>query len=268
MKPELRMGLIGAGGVTRSCLSRMPVLLGRIGPVKAASFRVARRIANSLRAGKAVVHYADLSSCDLLWVAVPDAGLDRVFRDLASAVPLAGKIVVLYGSTRDSFWPSPLLAGGARVATLNSVDESNEKLFVAEGDPSAMRELRRLIALEKRSLIELRAASKALYLAGTHLASHILLPWIAAAVESLRDAGLSRAEATRLANALGARALRSYAKAGAKAWSPAAAERLRLSVARDIDTIRGADSRLAALYADGVEQALGYFEPRRRAAAG
>jgi hypothetical protein len=90
-----------------------------------------------------------------------------------------------------------------------------------------------------------------------------LLPWIAASVESLRHAGLSRVEATQVANALGGRALRAYAKAGPKAWSPMAAERLRLSVARDLDTIRGVDSKLAALYAEGVEQALRYFEPRK-----
>jgi hypothetical protein len=33
-----------------------------------------------------------------------------------------------------------------------------------------------------------------------------------------------------------------------------------MSIARDLDTIRGVDTRLAATYADGVEQALRYFE--------
>lgn len=263
MKNSPVMGLIGAGGVNRTFLARMPVLLARMGPVKAASFRVARRIANTLRAGEAVVSYAALAKCDLIWIAVPDAGLDRVGRDLAAATPLTGKIAVLCGSARDSFWPGPLLAGGARVATLNCVEESNERLFVAEGDPDAMRALVRVIADEKRKLIQLRAASKALYLAGVHLATHLLLPWIAASVESLRDAGLSRVEATRVANALGGRALRAYSKAGPKAWSPAAADRLRLSIARDLDTIRGVDPRLAALYADGVDQALRYFDSRK-----
>lgn len=256
-------GMIGAGGVSRSFLARMPVLLGRMGPVKAASFRVARRIENTLRAGEAVTNYAALAPCDLIWVAVPEAGIDRVSRDLAAATPLAGKIVVLCGSTRDSFWPGPLLAGGARVATLNCVEESGEKVFVAEGDPEAMRELRRVIAAERRKLIELRAASKALYISGVHLATYLLLPWIAASVESLRDAGLSRGEATHVAHALGNRALRAYGKAGPKAWSPAAADRLRLSIARDLDTIRSVDPKLAALYADGVEQALRYFESRK-----
>jgi predicted short-subunit dehydrogenase-like oxidoreductase (DUF2520 family) len=256
------MGLIGAGGVNRTFLARMPVLMARMGPVKAASFRVARRIANTLRAGQAVMNYAALAKCDLIWIAVPDSALDRVSRDLVAATPLTGKIAILCGSSRDSFWPGPLLAGGARVATLNCVEESDERLFVAEGDPDAMRALVRVIAAEKRKVIQLRAASKALYLSGVHLATH-LLPWIAASVESLRDAGLSRVEATRVANALGGRALRAYSKAGPKAWSPAAGDRLRLSIARDLDTIRGVDPRLAALYADGVEQALRYFESRK-----
>lgn len=262
-KGGLVMGMIGAGGVNRSFISRMPVLLGRMGPIKGASFRVARRIMNTLRAGEAVKNYAALAPCDLIWIAVPDTGLERVSRDLAAATPLAGKVAVLCGSTQDSFWPSPLLAGGARVATLNCVEESGERLFVAEGDPAAMRELRRVMAAEKRRLIELRAAAKALYLSGVHLATNLLLPWIAASVESLRDAGLSRTEATHLANALGGRALRSYAKAGAKAWSPTAADRLRFSIARDLDTIRAVDPKLAALYVDGVEQALRYFESRK-----
>ncbi|MGA3188777.1 MAG: hypothetical protein ABSF22_16865 [Bryobacteraceae bacterium] len=260
---RLRMGIIGAGGVNRSFLARMPVLLTRVGPIKAASFRVARRIANTLRAGEAVMNYAALASCDLIWIAVPDAGLERIARDLAAAMPLAGKTAVLCESTRDSFWPSPLLAGGARVVTLNCVEESSERLFVAEGDPDAMRELHRVFAAEKRKLIELRPASKALYLSGVHLATHLLLPWIAASVESLRDAGLSRAEATLVANALGGRALRAYTKGGAKAWSPTAANDLHLSMSRDLDTIRAADPRLAALYSDGVEQALRYFAPRK-----
>lgn len=263
MKDGGAMGLIGAGGVNQSFLARMPVLLSRMGPIKAASFRVARRVANTLRAGQAANGYEELEACRVIWIAVPDSGLDKVSKDLAAAVPLTGKIAVLCGSTRDSFWPSPLLAGGARVVTLNCVEESRERLFVAEGDPAAMKELRRVMGAEKRKLIELRAASKALYLAGVHLATHLLLPWIAASVESLRDAGLTRTEATRVANALGSRALRAYAKAGAKAWSPAAAGLLQLSVSRDLDTIRSVDARLAVLYEDGVEQALRYFEPRK-----
>jgi predicted short-subunit dehydrogenase-like oxidoreductase (DUF2520 family) len=256
----LAMGIIGAGGVNRSFLARMPAVLRRIGPIKANSFRVARRIANSFRAGDAVTGYAALAPCDLIWIAVPDAGLERVSRDLAAAVSLSGKIAVICASAHDSAWPGPLLAAGACVASLNCVEESGEQLFVGEGDPAAMRELRRVIAVEKRKLIELRPASKALYLSGVYLATHLLLPWIAASVESLRSAGFSRVEATQLANTLGGRALRAYAKAGVKAWSPVAAERLRRSLSSDLNAIRSADPKLGATYIEGIDLALRYFE--------
>jgi predicted short-subunit dehydrogenase-like oxidoreductase (DUF2520 family) len=259
MKPPT-MGLIAAGSVNQTFLVRMTGVLSQIGPVKAASFRVARRIANTLRSGTAVESYADMALCDLVWIAVPDAELDRVSHDFASATPLVGRIVVVCASTRDSFWPVPLLNAGARIVTLNCVEESNEQLFVGEGDPAAVRELRRVMTAEKRKLIELRAASKALYFSGVNLATHLLLPWIAASVESLRDAGMSRGEATHVASALGGRALRAYAKAGVKAWSPAAANLLRLSIAHDLDSIRSTDPKLAAIYASGVDQALRYFE--------
>ena len=256
-------GLIAVGGVNRSFLARMPVLLRSVGPIKAASLGVARRIANTLRAGEAVANYSALADCDLIWISIPDTGLDRVFRDLAGAIPLAGKTAVLCGSTRDSDWHSSLVAAGVRVATLNCIEESREQIFVGEGEPIAMRELRRILSTENRKLIDLRRSSKSLYFAGVHLATDLLLPWIAASVESLRNAGLSRAEATRVASALGTRALRDYAKAGPKAWSAAAAHRLRQSISLDLESVREVDPRLADLYADGVELALRYFEPRK-----
>src|SRR2546425_4315552 len=105
-------GLVGAGGVSRSYLARMPKLLGTLGPIKASSFRVARRIANTLRAGYAVSDYAALEPCHLICVAVPEAMLDRVVRDLAARAPLEGTLVLVCDSMRDSLWPSPLRTAG------------------------------------------------------------------------------------------------------------------------------------------------------------
>jgi predicted short-subunit dehydrogenase-like oxidoreductase (DUF2520 family) len=260
MKTDRVSGLVGAGGVTRSFLARMPKSLAALGPIKAASFRVARRISNTLRAGYAVSDYAALQPCTLIWLAVPDLMLDSVVRDLSTHTPLSGTLVVLCDSVRDSFWLSPLRTVGARVASLNAVLESNERTFVAEGDPGAVEELRRMTAAEKRKLIELRPASKALYFSGVHLATHLLLPWIAGSVESLRAAGLTRVEATQMAEAMGTRTLRAYGKAGRKAWNRDTALNLLRSLEVDLETIRAADPRLASLYAQGLEQALAFFE--------
>ena len=90
MKTDRVSGLVGAGGVTRSFLARMPKSLATLGPIKAASFRVARRLSNTLRAGYAVSDYAALQPCTLIWLAVPDPMLDRVVRDLCARTPLKG----------------------------------------------------------------------------------------------------------------------------------------------------------------------------------
>ena len=259
MKVRKLAGLVGAGGVGRSFLARMPVLLGRLGPVKGTSLRVARRIANGLKAGTGVGEYAALEPCELIWLTVPESALDAIGAELASAIPLDGKIVVLCDAMRHSSRPSALRTAGARVAALNCVPESGERIFVAEGHPDAVAELRRLLALERRKLIELRPAAKPLYLCGVHLSAHLLLPWVAGAVESLRASGFSRDEATRMVHAIGTKALRAYGRAGPKAWKRAAAERFHTAIDRDIDTIRMTDPRLALLCAQGFETTARFF---------
>jgi hypothetical protein len=62
---------------------------------------------------------------------------------------------------------------------------------------------------------------------------------------------------------IGVNALRSYSKAGLKAWSRSDALNLRRTLAHELSAIRSAHPHLAAVYASGVEQALDYFEPEK-----
>jgi len=259
MKIDKTTGLVGAGGVNRSFVARMPALLGRLGPVKGSSLRVSRRIAHGFRAGIGVAEYAALQDCDLIWIFAPETSLDRTAAELAQEVELDGKMVVLCEMMRDSRRPSPLGAAGARVATLNCIPGSDERVFVAEGYPPVTARLRRLLAEEGRKLIELRPASKTLYLSGVHAGAHLLMPWIAGSVESFRAAGFTRGEAARTMQSLGSQALRAYAKAGPKAWNQMAAEQLYRAIEAGMDTIRQADHRLAALYTDDAERLLRLF---------
>jgi hypothetical protein len=259
MKACKRVGLVGAGGVNQSFLARMPALLGLLGPVKGSTLRVSRRIANGLRAGFAAGDYGELQPCEFIWIFAPEDTLDRVAADLAAEVAMQGKMVVLCDVLRDSLGPSPLRTAGARLATVNCVPESDEQVFVAEGHPAVIAALRKQLAVEGRKLIELRPAAKTLYLSGAHMGAHLLMPWIAGAVESFRAAGFSRSEAARVVQALGARALRGYEKAGVRSWSQADAERLYQAIEADMDAIRLTDHRLAALYTDGAEPLLRLF---------
>jgi len=265
MKLLKATGLVGAGGVSQSFVARMPAFLEQLGPIKGSSLKVSRRIANGLRAGFGVDDYGTLAPCDLIWICAPENLVDVLASQLASAIPLAGKVVVLCDVLRDSLWPNPLRMAGARIATLSCLPESLEQKFVAEGHPQALAELRKLLARDRRRLIEIRPATKPLYLAGVHLASHLLLPWIAGATESLRAAGFARSEAVSAVEALGERTLRAYGKAGDKAWNRTAAEQLRRAVAQEFETLRQTDTRLAALFSDGGDRMLRYFaKPPRK----
>ena len=263
MKVRKTAGLVGAGGVNRSFLARMPALLESLGPVKGSSLRVSRRIANGFRTGAGVTDYAALQGCELIWMFVPENTLDRITAELAAKLRLEGKMVVVCEVMRDSLRTGPLRTASARVATLNCIPESGERTFVAEGHPAVVTELRKLLALDGRKLIELRPAAKILYLSGVHLGAHLLMPWIAGAVESLRAAGFSRSEAADTVQTLGTRALRAYVKAGIKAWNPAEAESLHRAIEADMETIRLADQWLAALYSDSMKRLPQAFSKTR-----
>jgi hypothetical protein len=243
-----RAGLVCAGGLHRSFLPRFPGLLATVSVVKASSLRVARRMANSLRAGVATDNYSALAGCDAVWIAVPDSALDQILSDLAKARLPASTVFIMCDTPRESSCAPKL-----RMASVYAIPP-DERILVAEGSPDALRYLRRVVSGGNRRLVEIRAGSKPLFLAGLHLASYIALPWIGAAVESLRTAGFSRADATRIVEDLGARTLRSYAKAGPKAWRPPAAEELRRALGA-----RLADARLHRLYHEGIDRALHFF---------
>jgi hypothetical protein len=65
---------------------------------------------------------------------------------------------------RDSLRPSPSRTAGARLVTLNCLPVSSERKFVGEGHPVAVAELRKLLAADRRKLIELRPAKQPRFL--------------------------------------------------------------------------------------------------------
>lgn len=267
------IGLVCAGGVSQSFLARMPALLQQLGPIKTSSYRVSRQISNSLRAGYAASHYNALEPCPLILVSAPEENLDRILREMAARIPIrkapfTKNTVVLCGCTRDSLSPSALQGTGARVATVNPIPDTSEELFVGEGDTAAIRRMRTIFGENRRKLICLRAGTKPLYFAAIHAGAPLLLPWIATGMSSLRAAGFSRSEAATVGELLGTRALRRYAKGGAKSWSRRTESDLRRALDEGLEQIRARFPRLAERYEQGIRVALEEFSPIPRRPAG
>lgn len=252
-------GLIAAGPFSQSYFLGMPSWLAALGPVKSSPFRAARRLANRLHSGHAIQDYSDLEGCRILWIAVPETVLDRITAELVARTKLEGAMIVLCESDRDSSRPGSLLNAGARIASLNAITGSGDRVFVAEGDTKVLGELRALMAIEKRKLIELKPGSKRLFFAGLHLGSDLLIPWIAGAMESFRAAGFARKDAFQLVQTLGTKTLRAYGNSGSKTWNPLLERRARSITKAELEMIRAADPRLADLYARGIDDALEFF---------
>src|ERR1700749_2670795 len=103
MKKAQSVGLIGTGSLTDTPLTRFWWLSERLGPVKSASYRVASRIANMLRAGHPVKDYAEFETCSLILIAVPDESVAHVVQEmLSSGIVWRGKSVVLCSTWLDS----------------------------------------------------------------------------------------------------------------------------------------------------------------------
>lgn len=221
-----RIGLIAAGSVKQSFLARIPAVLQRVGPLKTSSFQVSRRLVNGLRAGIAVADYRAFETCDFIWIAMPEDKIDATVDELARHIPLKQKMIVLCDVMKDSFRLRALQIAGARVASLNCLPACDERIFAAEGHPAVVGELRRILRMDGRKLIELRPGLKRLYLSGVYLGMYAPLPLIGAAVENLRATGFSRVEAVSTVRALGAHALRAYASVGNRVFNNTTARTL------------------------------------------
>jgi hypothetical protein len=78
-------------------------------------------------------------------------------------------------------------------------------------------------------------------------------------VESLRDCGFTRADATAVGELLSVAALRRYVRAGPRAWNRKIAADLQYALAHDIHAIRSRSPQLAEFYEQGIRAALSRF---------
>jgi len=221
MKRAPLVGLIGAGSLTDSPLTRFWWLSERLGPVKSASYRVASRIANMLHAGHPVKDYAEFESCVLVLVCVPEETISRVVSEMASAeISWAGKAVVLCSTWLDSGELSQLAVRGASVGSITPIPGFEDERYLVEGDPLAIRQAKSLVEHRERRAVTMERRLKPFFLASLTCTSAVLFAVLHAASESLRHARLPGSLSAQMLERQITRTLRSYLKGGRRAFPP------------------------------------------------
>jgi hypothetical protein len=219
MKKRLPAGLLVEGNATASQLLRMPGLVNQIGPVKSTDLRVARRFSNGLRAGHAVASYEELQESSLVLIRVPDDSLARVAEEICkSDLALRRMCFAVCETWAPSSMLSALREAGASVTTLLLISEPESACFVAEGDLSAVRQVRNLVETSGGRVLQIRSGYKSLYFTADLLATTLPIPFLIAAQASLRQAGLSGKLLSSVLNQFSGKLLRNL-KAGSRVAS-------------------------------------------------
>ncbi|HUJ51022.1 MAG TPA: hypothetical protein VLW25_12515 [Bryobacteraceae bacterium] len=244
-------------------MARFWLLSEMLGPVKASSFRLASRIANSLRAGYPVKDYGEFDACHMILISVPDDALEGVVAELCSAgISWRGKSVVLCSAWRDSSELGELSARGAAIGSITTIPGFHDLRYLVSGDKRAIQESKRLVENRERRCLTIERGRKPLYLAALTCTGSLLFPLVMAASESLRRAGVTPAVSFSILEKQLTIGLRAYARGGRRAYAPP----------------RELTSQLRALWA--TDPALAYYmekssqlaaqlleQPRHKAAA-
>ncbi len=258
MKPR-PIGLVGAGSLSRSFLARLPALHERLGPVLAPSQRLASRLVNVLRAGRAVERYEELEDSSVVLVAVPDSLLPQVVAGLAAGVSdWTGRTVLLCDTREDCLVLQDLAKRGAATASLTPLAGPKPR-YIVEGDRRAVREARSLVHGSGAQVWEMPCGNKPFFFAALTFSSGVL-PVADAAARCLRAAGLPAPACTSLNQELLDRTLRAYLHGGRKAWGGVVADGDAAQAARELAALEGADPSLARAYRQLARFALEWFE--------
>src|SRR5580704_17088803 len=240
MKKAQSVGLIGTGSLTDSPLTRFWGLPERLGPVKSASYRVASRIANMLRAGRPVKDYAEFESCDLILVYVPEESVPEVVSEMVSAgISWRGKAVVLLSTWLDSGELHQLAVRGAAVGSICPIPGFEDERYLVEGDPPAIRRLKSLVENRERRAVAVERSLKPFYLAALTCTGTLLFALLHVAYQALHLARLPPGLSATLLERQLTRTLRSFLKGGRRAY-PAARE-----LPRQLRALSGANPELA-----------------------
>lgn len=254
MKKLKPVGLLAAGKMTESALTRLPLLVRAVGPIVAGNRRLASRYANVLRAGWPA-EPAELADCRLIVLQVKPAECEGLLRRM----PSGGCPVALLDDNFGAIVPEPLRTAGVAICTVAISPVAARPMMLVDGDAAAVRAVQVWASGGGVRCVELKPGGKELYGAGVMTVSALVVPLVDAATRSLRSSGLSQGDARLIVARVLEAALRSYDAFGRKSWpNPSVAGR-REAVAAQCESLASGDAGLGRFYARVMEACLEYY---------
>jgi hypothetical protein len=247
--------MVCAGAVSQTTAGTHPAILDRLGPVKAASLRVASRAANAIRAGTPVAVYEDLAPVSTILISVPDAEVQGITAELAAAsLRWKNKTVVLADSQFDSAVLEPLATLGASTGSFNMLTEFGQRKFLLEGNARAVRTVRGFLETSNCRAIVIDTGTKARYFAAVDFLAFSLTAMLIAGSEALRRSGLRSLDLHSVLEGASTEALRTYLKAGKNALANIETDMFRHHLA----SLENTDKDLAEYYKEVLASADRY----------
>jgi hypothetical protein len=216
-KLKTEYGIVGAGGVSAGLIGQLPRNAVALGPVGGVSFRVASRIANTLKAGWPVRSLDELDGMRLILFHSPPEHFPVLLEALAAAkIHWSGKSLVFCDceaslSARERFQEL-----GASVARIRACGLPGRLLV--EGAAPALTLASSLVRELRFKPVVIGDGCEALFDAAVTLGTAAITPLIDAVARILRHCGVRDAESVQLATTLFARTAGEYAHSGRQSW--------------------------------------------------
>ncbi|MBI4893927.1 MAG: hypothetical protein HY821_25140 [Acidobacteria bacterium] len=248
MSSRKPVGLIASGRLADSALVRLPGLCRELGPVAAASLRLASRYANTLKCGRPAAA-AEFEDCRMVAIQAAAEDMRGVIRLLRTAgVDWGGKPVVLLNDDLDASALSELGREGALTCAAAVAPGPGVPLVLAEGDAGAVRAVRDWAQRARARCVELNAGTKLSYGAGVMAANSLITPILEAALRSFRAAGLGLTDSRRILAYLAGAAIRSHQAHGRKGWVNPALPARQPAIRAQLKALGALDPELARFH--------------------
>ena len=218
MESKHKYGVLGAGAVRASLIGRLPSRARDLGPVCGVSYRVASRIANTLRAGYPVRGAEDLSGVPAVLVHGPPEYLENLTELLENAaIEWAGKAIIFCDCAVTAETRQRLAGRGASISAVREFGVPAR--LVAEGtEGPAFGAVQRMARDLQLKVVGIAPDAAELFDAAVTLGTAAITPLIDRAAGLLRDAGVRDTEAARMASSVFEQTARDYAHSGKQSW--------------------------------------------------